>query len=250
MTTAALDAQLSELLNIQAGDDLASELDPNFRPYPIRPPYTSEDSLDSGIAGPDVPDLDPEFSRPSQGLDSDDDPAFSQMPLPDDFTVDNLTEVTKAEFAPWQLLAQFPYLLSMAIKCALEQSKDMDQDQRYQVLHDAKVYLVKAIEYYDPVSRPYLFTEYGFIKGTQLGAMTISPKLKQASIKAAAIRLAFARSNFFISKLLDLSCNCQNIPNTGWGLSVKNLQSMLKAVEEAMQAIINGRNRQEIKNES
>lgn len=235
MTTAALDAQLSELLNIQAGDDLASELDPNFRPYPIRPPYTSEDSLDSGIAGPDVPDLDP---------------AFSQMPLPDDFTVDNLTEVTKAEFAPWQLLAQFPYLLSMAIKCALEQSKDMEQDQRYQVLHDAKVYLVKAIEYYDPVSRPYLFTEYGFIKGTQLGAMTISPKVKQASIKAAAIRLAFARSNFFISKLLDLSCNCQNVPNTGWGLSVKNLQSMLKAVEEAMQAIINGRNRPEIKSES
>ncbi len=219
-------------------------LDPSFE-QPHEALGAEDDTLDTGITGPDI-EVDPDFSRPSTGLDEDVDPSFSQMPLPDDFTKEPLTETTEVEYEPWELLCQFPYLLGQALRIALSIGKGLSDEERYQALHDIKVYLTKSLEVYDRKQRPHLFTEGGYIKGTQISYIG-SPSDKHVVMRSALVRLAFAKINRHVAAFLDPDHDKAPPSVTFWGIQVKNIENMLQVVLGDMQAIIDGRNREEIK---
>ncbi len=238
MSDVSDDMELSRIYNIQPADNLADELDPNFRPFPAAP-HTDDDSLDSGIAGPDIPDVDPHFSQPSQGLDGDDDASHGIMPLPDEFTSDPLTLTSTEEYQQYELLAQFPYLIGQALRVVLLLSADMDVQTKYTLLHDAKAYLLKAIECYDPDVRPALFTHDGCIKGTQIGCyVTSCPKAGSAWIRDTNVRKVYAASNPYIKALL-MPCSDEYKPRglIFWGLKPFHLKSMLSCIQASIEEV-------------
>ncbi len=230
---------LATIYQVDPVDNLAEELDPNFRPQPIKPPSPEDDDLDSGIAGPDTPNVDPDFSRPSQGLDSDDDPQFAQMPLPDDFTTEPLTVTTAEEYKTWELLRQFPYSIGQAIRMAFAITPDVDIETKFLLLHGIKVYAREALDYYDPRLRPALFTHDGVIKGTQIGCVVSNcAQEAKAWARDAAVRRAFAAANPFIKALL-LPCGAAQLPVTPvfWGITQLNLKSMISYVESEIKQV-------------
>ncbi len=232
------DETLANIYQVNPVENLAEELDPNYRPFPIKPPYTEDDELDSGIAGPDTPDIDTDFNRPSQGLDSDDDSSFTQMPLPEDFTAEPLSISTTEEYEHWELLQQFPYLIGQALRMALLLTTKLDNETKYTLLHDAKVYVTKAIENYDPKLRPALFTQDGVIKGTQIGCFVSScSEAASVWVRDANVRKAFAASNPYIHALL-MPCRSDFQANgpVFWGLRVLNLKAMLCYIQEQIKA--------------
>lgn len=225
--------QLASIYQVNPVDNLAEELDPNYRPHPIKPPSPADDELDSGIAGPDGPDVDPDFSRPSQGLDSEDDPHFEQMPLPDEFLAEPLAVTSLEEYEQWDLLRQFPYSIGQALRMVFTISPDIDIEQRLQLLHCTKVYVAKALEYYDPTARPALFTTDGVIKGTQIGCFAAShAEAAKAWEHDAKVRKAFAAANPFIKALLTPCGSPLQNGSMFSGISALNLKSMLSFVEQ------------------
>ena len=113
-----------------------------------------------------------------------------------------------------ELLSQFPYLLGQALRIALSIGKGISDEERYQALHDIKVYLTKALEVYDRKQRPHLFTEGGYIKGTQISYIG-SPSDKNVVMRSAVSAFGLCQDK--------PPCSCILRPRPRQGTSVGNL---------------------------